>query len=157
MSTPGAAERLPLTLPRAVSTFGLAVIGLLTANVLPFMILALQETLGTGATEAGAIMTGSLLATALTRLAGTPLAEGRRRTLVARAGLLVTVVGYGVAALGLPPTITIAGVIIGGAGAGGAVASSGAALAALRNPNRVSAGSGFVNRGIVTLVLAVIP
>ncbi|WP_207457001.1 MFS transporter [Herbiconiux sp. SYSU D00978] len=156
-NAPGAVERLPLTLPRAVSTFGLAVIGLLTANVLPFMIIALQEALGTGATEAGAVMTGSLLATALTCLAVTRLAEGRRRTLVARVGLAVTVVGYGVAALGLGPALTIAGVIVGGAGAGGAVASSGAALAALRNPNRISAVSGLVNRGIVTVVLAVIP
>jgi predicted MFS family arabinose efflux permease len=135
----------------------MSVLGLLTANLLPFMVIALQDSLGVSVAEAGTIMTGSLLATALACIAVTRLAEGSRRITVARVGLVVTALGFGVAAFPLGATVTVVGVIVGGAGAGGALAASGAALAALRNPNRMSAANGLVNRAVVTLVLAVIP
>lgn len=151
------ATRLPLNTRRATSTFGMSVLGLLTANLLPFMVIALQDSLGVSVAEAGTIMTGSLLATALACIAVTRLAEGSRRIAVARVGLVVTALGFGVAAFPLGATVTVVGVIIGGAGAGGALAASGAALAALRNPNRMSAANGLVNRAVVTLVLAVVP
>lgn len=149
--------RLPLNTRRATSVFGMSVLGLLTANLLPFMVIALQDSLGVSVGEAGTIMTGSLLATALVCIAVTRLAEGHRRMVVARVGLVVTALGFALAALPLGAFTTIAGVIVGGAGAGGALAASGAALAALRNPNRMSAASGLVNRAVVTVVLAVIP
>jgi DHA1 family inner membrane transport protein len=149
--------RLPLNTRRATSTFGMSVLGLLTANLLPFMVIALEDSLGVGVGEAGTIMTGSLLATALACIAVTRLAEGTRRVAVARVGLAVTALGFTVAALPLGTAATITGVIVGGAGAGGALAASGAALAALRNPNRMSAANGLVNRAVVTLVLALIP
>ncbi|MDI9930217.1 MFS transporter [Rhodococcus sp. IEGM 1354] len=151
------ATRLPLNTRRGISTFGMSVLGLLTANLLPFMVIALQDSLGVSVAEAGTIMTGSLLATALACIAVTRLAEGSRRIAVARVGLVVTALGFGVAAFPLGTTVTVVGVIVGGAGAGGALAASGAALAALRNPNRMSAANGLVNRAVVTLVLAVIP
>ncbi|MBY4013030.1 MFS transporter [Rhodococcus fascians] len=151
------ATRLPLNTRRATSTFGMSVLGLLTANLLPFMVIALQDSLGVSVAEAGTIMTGSLLATALACIAVTRLAEGSRRIAVARVGLVVTALGFGVAAFPLGATVTVVGVIVGGAGAGGALAASGAALAALRNSNRMSAANGLVNRAVVTLVLAVIP
>ncbi|MBY4209991.1 MFS transporter [Rhodococcus fascians] len=151
------ATRLPLNTRRATSTFGMSVLGLLTANLLPFMVIALQDSLGVSVAEAGTIMTGSLLATALACIAVTRLAEGSRRIAVARVGLVVTALGFGVAAFPLGATVTVVGVIVGAAGAGGALAASGAALAALRNPNRMSAANGLVNRAVVTLVLAVIP
>jgi MFS transporter, DHA1 family, inner membrane transport protein len=159
MTTLSAADstRLPLTTRRATSTFGMSVLGLLTANLLPFMVIALQDSLGVGVTKAGAIMTGSLLATALACIAVTRLAEGTRRVAVAQAGLTVAALGFTVAALPLGTAATISGVIVGGAGAGGALAASGAALAALRNPNRMSAANGLVNRALVTVVLALIP
>jgi MFS family permease len=135
----------------------MSVLGLLTANLLPFMVIALQESLGVGVGEAGTIMTGSLLATALACIAVTRLAEGARRVAVARVGLAVTALGFAVAAFPLGTAVTITGVIVGGAGAGGALAASGAALAALRNPNRMSAANGLVNRAVVTVVLALIP
>lgn len=149
--------RLPLNTKRATSTFGMSVLGLLTANLLPFMVIALQDSLGVSVGEAGTIMTGSLLATAIACIAVTRLAEGPKRTSVARVGLVVTALGFAVAALPLGAFATILGVIVGGAGAGGALAASGAALAALRNPNRMSAANGLVNRAVVTVVLAVIP
>ena len=151
------ATRLPLDARRGTSTFGMSVLGLLTANLLPFMVIALQDSLGVSVAQAGTIMTGSLLATALACIAVTRLAEGSQRIAVARVGLVVTALGFGVAAFPLGATATVIGVIVGGAGAGGALAASGAALAALRNPNRMSAANGLVNRAVVTLVLAVIP
>jgi DHA1 family inner membrane transport protein len=159
MTTLSAADstRLPLTTRRATSTFGMSVLGLLTANLLPFMVIALQDSLGVGVAKAGAIMTGSLLATALACIAVTRLAEGARRVAVARVGLAVAALGFTVAAGSLGTAATVSGVIVGGAGAGGALAASGAALAALRNPNRMSAANGLVNRAVVTVVLAVIP
>ncbi|MGL4257499.1 MAG: MFS transporter, partial [Microbacterium sp.] len=53
--------------------------------------------------------------------------------------------------------IVVAGLIVGGIGAGGAVSSAGAALAAFRNPDRVAGFNGLANRGVITIVLAVIP
>lgn len=150
-------QRLPLTTKRAVSTFGIGVVGFMSANLVPFMILAIQDSLEVGATEAGTLMTACLLATALACLAVTRFTEGRGRYLVARAGLLLTTAGFGLAALDLAPAAVITGIIAGGIGAGGAVASGGAALAALRNPNRASGISGLANRAIVTVVLAIIP
>jgi MFS transporter, DHA1 family, inner membrane transport protein len=149
--------RLPLTTRRATSTFGMSVLGLLTANLLPFMVIALQDSLGVGVAQAGAIMTGSLLSTALACIAVTRLAEGTRRVAVARVGLAVAALGFAFAAFPFGTAATVSGVIVGGAGAGGALAASGAALAALRNPNRMSAANGLVNRAVVTVVLAVIP
>ena len=150
-------QRLPLTSKRAVSTFGIGVVGFMSANLVPFMILAIQDSLGVGATEAGTLMTACLLATALSCLVVTRLTEGRGRFVVARLGLLLTAAGFGLAALEFGPAASIIGIIAGGLGAGGAVASGGAALAALRNPNRASGISGLANRSIVTVVLAVIP
>ncbi|MDQ0921934.1 DHA1 family inner membrane transport protein [Pseudarthrobacter sp. W1I19] len=150
-------QRLPLTTKRAVSTFGIGVVGFMSANLVPFMILAIQDSLKVGATEAGTLMTACLLATALACLAVTRFTEGHGRYLVARLGLLLTAAGFGLAALDLAPAAVITGIIAGGIGAGGAVASGGAALAALRNPNRASGISGLANRAIVTVVLAVIP
>ncbi|WP_180969100.1 MFS transporter [Microbacterium aurantiacum] len=149
--------RLSLNTRRAISTFGLSVLGLLTANLLPFMVIALEQSVGLGVTEAGAVMTGCLLATAVACVATTRLAEGSRRVLVARLGLAISAVAFAVAAFNPGDVATILAVIVGGAGAGGALSSSGAALAALRNPNRMSAANGLVNRGVVTIVLAVVP
>lgn len=157
ISTTADTTRLPLNTRRATSTFGMSVLGLLTANLLPFMVIALQGSLGVSVGEAGTIMTGSLLATALACIAVTRLAEGVRRVAVARVGLAVTALGFTLAAFPLGTAVTITGVTVGGAGAGGALAASGAALAALRNPNRMSAANGLVNRAVVTLVLALIP
>ena len=55
------------------------------------------------------------------------------------------------------PALILPALLVGGAGAGGAVAASGAALAAFRNPDRVAGFNGLANRGVITIVLAVIP
>ena len=152
-----AAVRVPLTLGRGIATFSVFVVGYITANLIPLMIIAMVDDLGVTQTVAGAVLTGSLLATALVCLATTRWAAGRSRHLLGRVSLVVMAAGFGVAALVHSAPVACAAVIVGGIGAGGAVAVGGAALAALNNPNRVSGINGLVNRTAVTGVLALIP
>ena len=158
MTPPITAEgRVPLTAKRAVSVFGISVIGFMTANLVPIMIVALTGELGFTATAAGMLMTASLLACALSCLLTSRWAAASGRYLIARAGLALTAAGFGAAAFIPSEPVVIAGVILGGLGAGGAVSSGGAALGALRNPDRASGISGFANRAIVSVLLFVIP
>jgi DHA1 family inner membrane transport protein len=149
--------RVPLTPRRAVSVFGISVVGFMTANLVPVMIVALTGELGLSDTEAGTLMTGSLLACALACLLSSRLAAGNGRYLVARAGLGLAAAGFAAAAFIPSVPVVVAGVLIGGLGAGGAVSAGGAALGALRNPDRASGLSGFANRVIVSVVLFVVP
>lgn len=149
--------RVPLTPRRAVSVFGISVVGFMTANLVPVMIVALTGELGFSDTEAGTLMTGSLLACAVACLLSSRLAAGKGRYLVARAGLGLAAAGFAAAAFIPSVPVVVAGVLAGGLGAGGAVSAGGAALGALRNPDRASGLSGFANRVIVSVVLFVIP
>ncbi len=149
--------RIPLRLPSAVATFGIGIAGYLGVNLSPYMIAAVQSSLGADVLTASWIVTGALLLTAVTGLATAKLSAGPRRLLVARVGLVLAVVGFGAAALVPAPAVVVAGLLIGGIGAGGAVSSSGAALAAFVNPDRVAGFSGLANRAIVTVILALIP
>ncbi|MFK4730747.1 MFS transporter [Agromyces mediolanus] len=157
MSNSDLASRVPLRLPSASATFAIAIAGYLGVNLSPYMIGALQSALGTDVLTASWIVTGALLATAIVGLAIAPLCAGPRRRLVARAGLALGVLGFGAAALLPVPGVVVGGLLLGGAGAGGAVAAAGAALAAFRNPDRVAGFNGLANRGIITVVLAVLP
>jgi DHA1 family inner membrane transport protein len=149
--------RVPLTATRAVSVFGISVVGFMTANLVPVMIVALTGELGFSDTEAGTLMTGSLLACAVACLLTSKWAAANGRYTVARAGLVLTAAGFGAAAFIPSAPVVVAGVLIGGLGAGGAVSAGGAALGALRNPDRASGISGFANRAIVSVVLFIIP
>ena len=149
--------RIPLRLPSAVATFGIGIAGYLGVNLSPYLITALQTGLGTDVLTASWIVTGALLLTAVTGLATAKLCEGRRRRLVARVGLVLATVGFGVAALAPAPALIVTGLLLGGLGAGGAVSSSGAAIAAFINPDRVAGFSGLANRAVVTVILAVVP
>ena len=152
-----AAVRVPLTLGRGIATFSVFVVGYITANLIPLMIIAMVDDLGITQTVAGAVLTGSLLATALVCLATTRWAAGRSRHLLGRVSLVVMAAGFAVAATVHSAPIACVAIIVGGIGAGGAVAVGGAALAALNNPNRVSGINGLVNRTAVTGILALIP
>ena len=149
--------RVPLTATRAISVFGISVVGFMTANLVPVMIVALTGEPGLSDTEAGTLMTGSLLACAVACLLTSRWASRNGRYLIARAGLVLTAAGFGAAAFIPSAPVVIAGVLVGGLGAGGAVSAGGAALGALRNPDRASGISGFTNRAIVSVVLFVIP
>ncbi len=152
---PTATGRLPIRFPTASSTFLVGIAGYLGVNLSPYMIAAVQEGIGADVLAASWLVTGTLLLTALTGLAVAPLCAGARRRTVARVGLGLSVVGFGVAAL--VPALLVAGLLVGGIGAGGAVASAGAALAAFRNPDRVAGLNGLANRALITVILAVVP
>lgn len=149
--------RVPLRLPSAVATFGIGIAGYLGVNLSPYLITALQAALGTDVLTASWIVTGTLLLTAVTGLATAKLCAGPRRLLVARIGLVLAAVGFGVAALVPMPAVVVAGLLLGGLGAGGAVSSSGAAIAAFVNPDRIAGFSGLANRAVITVILAVVP
>ncbi|MFE7631814.1 MFS transporter [Kocuria sp. NPDC057446] len=149
--------RVPLTATRAVSVFGISVVGFMTANLVPVMIVALTGGPGLSVTAAGTLMTASLLACAASCLATSRWTARGGRYVVARAGLLLTALGFGAAALAPSVPVVVAGVVLGGLGAGGAVSAGGAALGALRDPDRASGINGFVNRGVVSVVLLAIP
>ncbi len=155
--TPDASGRVPLTWRRGISTFGIGVIGFMAANLVPFMIIALVDGHGLTPTAAGTVMTACLLSTALGCLLTSRWSARSGRYVVARGGLFLAAAGFGAAAVVPLAPVAIAGIILGGLGGGGAISSSGAALAALRNPNRMSGISGLANRAIVTVVLALIP
>lgn len=150
-------SRVPLRLPGAVATFGVGIAGYLGVNLSPYMIAALQTALGADVLTASWIVTAALLATAVTGLAVAKLCAGPRRLAVARIGLAVATIGFGVAALVPVPAAVVAGLIAGGIGAGGAVASSGAALAAFLDPERVAGWNGLANRAVITVILAIVP
>ncbi|MEX5269632.1 MFS transporter [Kocuria sabuli] len=150
-------DRVPLTATRAVSVFGISVVGFMTANLVPVMIVALTGGLGLSVTAAGTLMTASLLACAAACLATSRWTARGGRYIVARAGLALTALGFGAAAFIPSVPVVVAGVVLGGLGAGGAVSAGGAALGALRNPDRASGISGFTNRAVVSVVLFVIP
>jgi len=149
--------RLPMNIPRGVSTFGIGVVGFMSANLVPLMILALTADHGMPPATAGLLMTVCLLCSAGAALGTARITSGRGRYAVARVGLVMVAAGFGMAATVPSLPLVIAGILLGGLGAGGAVSAGGAALAALSNPNRVAALSGLVNRAVVTVVLAVAP
>lgn len=161
-ATPGAAPLLegdprhPLTLRNGSATFIIALASLMMANLAPFIMTALGH-LGFDVIASGNILTWALLASAIVGLGTSRLAAGPARRRLAAIGLVLAVVAFGTAALIPNPTLATVGLILGGAGVGAAISTSGAALAALRNPNRVSATSGLVNRILITVILAVIP
>ncbi|MDZ5144338.1 MFS transporter [Microbacterium testaceum] len=149
------AARLPIRFPTASSTFLVGIAGYLGVNMSPYMIAAVQAGIGADVLTASWIVTATLLLTALVGLAVAPACAGPRRRLVARVGLTLAIVGFGAAAL--LPALVVTGLLVGGVGAGGAVAAAGAALAAFRNPDRVAGLNGLANRGLITIILAVVP
>lgn len=157
MSLSAPTTRVPLRVPSAVATFGIGIAGYLGVNLSPYMIAALQSALGADIVTASWIITATLLLTAITGLATAKLCAGPRRVLVARIGLAAATIGFGLAALVPASAVVVTGLLVGGIGAGGAVASSGAALAAFINPDRVAGFQGLANRGVITIVLAIVP
>lgn len=154
--TASAELRHPLTLRNGSATFIIALASLMMANLAPFIMSALGL-LGFDIVASGNILTWALLASAAAGLGTARLASGMRRRSLAIVGLSIATVAFALSALLPSQAIVVTGLIVGGAGVGAAISTSGAALAALRNPNRVSAASGLVNRILVTIILAVIP
>lgn len=148
--------RVPLTLRNGSAVFLAALASLVLINLSPILVSALG-TLGFSVLSSGNILTATLLAAAVVGLSTARLAAGAHRRRLASWGLAISTVAYAVAAVVPDPLAAVVALVVGGGGAGAAISTSGAALAALRNPNRVSATSGLVNRLLVTAVLAALP
>ncbi len=148
--------RVPLGLRNGAAVFLVALAGLMLANLAP-LVMAVLEDVGFDVIASGNILTWALLASALVGLGTSRPAAGRHRRTIAVIGLVIAIIGFLAAALIGSPTVIVAGLIAGGAGVGAAISTSGAAIAAIENPNRVSATSGVVNRLLVMVVLGVIP
>lgn len=153
---PAADPRFKLNPRNGSATFIIALASLMMANLAPHILTALGG-LGLGVIESGNVLTWALLASAVVGLATSRLASGRGRRPLAAAGLLVAAVAFGAGAFIANPGVASVALVVGGAGVGTAISASGAAIAALRNPNRVSAASGLTNRVLITIVLAIIP
>lgn len=151
-------SRIPLRFGSGAATFLLATVGLLTANLSPFMMTTLEESLGIAPVDSGNLITLCLLATAVSCILITRVAEGPKRRQVARIGLILSTIGF--LATGFSGGISwlaIGGLVLGGIGTGVAIAAGGAALAAFENPNRVSGLSGLTNRTLIGISMLIIP
>ncbi|MEE1753426.1 MFS transporter [Streptomyces sp. SP18CS02] len=112
--------------------------GYLAAYLLPTVVGRLSAGLGLAPAQAGLVGSALLLCSAA---AGFTLASrveryGQRRT--ARAGLLLAVGGYGLAALATSVPLVVAGASVGGLGSGTATAVAAAGIAGRRDPHRAS-------------------
>ena len=149
--------RVPLGPRNGSAVFLVSLAGLMLANLAP-LIMSVFEQIGFDVVASGNILTWGLFTSAIIGLATSRAAAGTRRRTIAASGLGIATIAFLVAALVTGPTaLIVISFLIGSAGLGTAVSTSGAAIAALRNPNRVSASSGVVNRLLVMVVLAVIP
>ncbi|WP_158702153.1 MFS transporter [Kitasatospora sp. MMS16-BH015] len=114
-------------------------VGYLPAYLLPVVVARVVTDLGVTATQAGAVGSGLLLASAGAGL----LLATRVRTIgarrLARAGLTLLILGFALAAVApsLPPLIL--GCLLGGLGTGTVAAVAGVGIAAADQPHRLSA------------------
>ncbi|GGT07991.1 MFS transporter [Streptomyces chromofuscus] len=112
--------------------------GYLAPYLLPTVVGRLDSGLPVSATQAGAIGSALLLSSAT---AGFLLASRVDRIgprTLARAGLVLAVLGYGGAALTTAVPAVVAGAVIGGFGSGTATAVAATGIAAQRDPHRVT-------------------
>lgn len=149
--------RVPLGVRNGSATFVISIVGLMIANLVPLIMAVFTDQLGLSLVRAGEVVTWSLLASAVSGLGTARFAAGGRRRAIAATGLALSVVSFVGASIFTDPSVVIACFIVGGFGVGAAISTSGAAMAAIRNPNRVTATSGFTNRIVVMVILAVLP
>ncbi|QZY51339.1 MFS transporter [Leucobacter tenebrionis] len=153
---PSVDPRFSLNARNGSATFIVALASLMMANLAPHILTALGV-LGFDIIASGNILTWALLASAVVGLLSARLASGSLRRPLAAAGLLIATIAFSVGTFASDPTVVAVALIVGGVGVGTAISTSGAAIAALQNPNRVSAASGLTNRVLITVVLAIIP
>ncbi|MFJ4166931.1 MFS transporter [Microbacterium sp. NPDC089698] len=137
--------------------FTLGIIGYLGENLTPYFINAISAGTGADTVTASTATSVMLIATAAVGLLCGPLAASRHRRRLARVGLVTSVFGFATAALSPALPVMFIAMAIAGIGAGGILATSGAAIAAFLNPDRVAGISGLVNSAVTAAVLAVVP
>jgi DHA1 family inner membrane transport protein len=152
------ATHLAALRPRVVVAFlGTWVLALLAANLVPVMIGALVADLGFEISAAAGLATAMSLGTAAGIFATNAVVARLSRPLLARIGLTVLAIGFGLGALTMTVPAVSFGVVLGGVGAGITVAAATAASAATEDPDKTSSVVMIVNRLFAALLLAVIP
>ena len=136
---------------------GTWVIALMAANMVPVLIAAMVQDLGVSIATAGALATGMTAGSALAMFVTNRFVARVDRPLLGRIGLILMVVGYGFAAVTLTVATVMAGLIIGGIGAGIMIASGTAAASSTENPDKTVAMIMIINRLGATALLAIAP
>ncbi|MFE1438892.1 MFS transporter [Streptomyces sp. NPDC058739] len=113
--------------------------GYLAPYLLPTLVGRLDAHLPVSATQAGAIGSALLLSSATAGFLLASLVERAGPRRLARAGLLLAVIGYGTAALLHAVPAVVAGAVVGGFGSGTVTAVAATRIAAERDPHRASA------------------
>ncbi|ASY35027.1 putative transmembrane efflux protein [Streptomyces sp. Tu6071] len=131
--------------------------GYLASYLLPTVVSRIGSGLGLTPAHAGLVGSGLLLGSAS---AGFTLASrverfGARR--VARAGLLLAALGYGLAALSGVLPLVVLGVVLGGFGSGTATTVAASGIAALRDPHRASSAGLLSVSGVAGALYLTLP
>ncbi|MEU7058563.1 MFS transporter [Streptomyces sp. NPDC046197] len=112
--------------------------GYLAPYLLPTTVGRLDTGLPLSATQAGAVGSALLLSSAAAGLLLASRVERIGARTLARVGLALAVLGYGVAALTHAVPAVVAGLVVGGFGSGTATTVAATGIAAQRDPHRVS-------------------
>ncbi|MFF5255347.1 MFS transporter [Streptomyces leeuwenhoekii] len=112
--------------------------GYLAPYLLPTTVGRLDSALGLTATQAGAVGSALLLSSATAGFLLASRVERAGARTLARAGLLLAVLGYGGAALTTAVPAVVAGAVVGGFGSGTATTVAATRIAAQRDPHRAS-------------------
>ncbi|MFH8805116.1 MFS transporter [Streptomyces sp. NPDC017936] len=115
-----------------------ATLGNLGSTLMPVLLPGMAERYHLSSTSTGLVATLQLLSTAVMTLALTARVARPGRVRIARLGLVITVVGFGIAAVAPDITVLIVGNIIAGAGLGVVNAAGMAAIAAAEDTDRAS-------------------
>ncbi|MFJ4436021.1 MFS transporter [Streptomyces sp. NPDC088923] len=131
--------------------------GYLASYLLPTVVSRIGSGLGLAPAHAGLVGSALLLGSAS---AGFTLASrverfGARR--VARAGLLLATLGYGLAALSGVLPLVVLGVVLGGFGSGTATTVAASGIAALRDPHRASSAGLLSVSGVAGALYLTLP
>lgn len=151
------AVRIALTPKPAAALLTFGIIGYLGENLAPYFISAISSGLGVDTVAASSVTTVLFVATAVVGLSTGPIAAGRHRRTLARAGLAACTLGFAVAAIVPWLWVMYVAATVAGGGGGAIASTGGATLAAFRNPDRIAGLGGLVNSAVTAGVLAVIP
>lgn len=136
---------------------GTWVLALMAANMVPVLIAAMVQDLGVDIATAGALATGMTAGSALAMFITNRFVAQADRPRLGRAGLVLMIVGYGLAAILMTTTAVMIGLMLGGFGAGIMIATGTAAASSTKNPDKSVSVIMIINRLGATLLLAIAP
>jgi len=134
-----------------------ATLGNIGANLMPVLLPGMAGRFHLSNTASGMVATVQLLATALAALALARTAARPGRARLARAGLVATVAGFGLAALAPGLALLIVGNAIAGAGLGAVYAAAMAAIAATGDTDKASTVTVLGGTVVIATLIILIP